>query len=108
MTLGATTWCVCLRLGLVDCDGTATDFGAMQTGDGLFSLAIHWHFNEAKPLGLTGIAIDDDIDLVYLPKLAEHGCQFVPSSGTTDYLRKSSCHPLSIQGAFSIQSPTQR
>ncbi len=47
---GATTWCICLRLGLVDCDGTATDFGAMQTGDGLFSLAIDRHFNEAKPL----------------------------------------------------------
>lgn len=77
MTLGATTWCICLRFGLVDCDGAATDFSAMQTGDGLLGIAIDRHFNKAKPLGLTGIAIDDDIDLFYLPKLAEHGCQFV-------------------------------
>lgn len=77
MTLGATTWCICLRFGLVDCDGTATDLGAMQTGDGLFGIAINRHFNKAKPLGLTGISVDNDIDLVYLSKLAEHGCQFV-------------------------------
>ena len=40
MTLGATTWCICLRFGLVDCDGAATDFGAMQTGDGLLGIAM--------------------------------------------------------------------
>ena len=77
MALGATTRCICLRFGLVDCDGPATYFGAVQLGDGLFGIPVDRHFNEAKPLGLTGIPIDDDIDLVYLPKLAEHICQFV-------------------------------
>jgi hypothetical protein len=63
--------------GLIDRDGAAADLGAVQLGDGLLGLTIDRHFNETKPLGLTGIAVDDDIDLVYLPKLAEHGCQFV-------------------------------
>ena len=57
MALGATTRCICLRFGLVDCDGPATYFGAVQLGDGLLGIPVDRHFNEAKPLGLTGIYI---------------------------------------------------
>ena len=48
--LRATTGSICLRFGLVDGDGTATDFSAMQTGDGLFGITIDRHFNKTKPL----------------------------------------------------------
>lgn len=48
--LRATTGSICLRFGLVDGDGTATDFCAMQTSDGLFGITIDRHFNKTKPL----------------------------------------------------------
>ena len=84
MALRAATRCICLRFGLVDRNGTATYFGAMQLGDGLLGIPVDRHFNEAKPLGLTGIAIDEISTLSTCPNWLN---TFVSSSAVIRYDR---------------------
>jgi len=97
MTLGATTWCICLRFGLVDCDGTATDLGAMQTGDGLFGIAINCQFVGRHPVR----------QITYVNLHAIHSRFKVPSLSHHQHKGKGTTPMPDLPGRHALALPVQ-
>jgi hypothetical protein len=54
-----------LGTGLVDGEGPAIDFLAIEGGNGGLGLGVRVHLDEAEPLGATGVAVHDDLSRLH-------------------------------------------
>src|SRR5262249_55061519 len=66
-----------LRTRFVDGDGSCADGRAVQLLDCGLRFGIVDHLDEGEPLGMPGVAVDDQLHAVHLSDGREHGMQLV-------------------------------
>jgi hypothetical protein len=57
----------------VDIQRPAVQVTAVESGNGLFSLAVIAHFDEAKASGLSSVPVGNDVYTIHCAVLLEHG-----------------------------------